>query len=333
MAGYASPEAAILRVATINIDNIKSNLCYVHELLKNSNILLVQEHWLHRFEVNLLQDLLPSYKSHVKCFDDDQLLPPLHRTVGRAGVMFLWHPRLNEAITLLPDGSTRVIALQIRGKRESLTLVNTYMPANGSRDKECTFEEVLDEVSELFEKFSPTTSVIWGGDLNGSLVRNSSRNDKLLTRFCMEQGLACPPNTPDLPTYHHFVDNINSKIDMFLMGDGSHHQQSSVQIKAREPTNVGPHDPVIINLKFGIIDSEAAKKDTYCVAHPKVNWSKVNLEMYKELTQMRLDLLGRHGFDTIHPEVLVDCVTVVLGCRQPHQSTADNPHQITNKLL
>ena len=87
MDGQATSETTLLRVGTFNVDNLKSNACYVLELLEKCDVLLLQEHWLHRYEVNLIESLLPNYNYEVKCFDDDSLLPPLHGTTGRAGVM------------------------------------------------------------------------------------------------------------------------------------------------------------------------------------------------------------------------------------------------------
>jgi hypothetical protein len=180
--------------------------------------------------------------------------------------MFLWHPRLSPAIKPLPDGSTRLIALQVKGREETLTIVNTYMPSDRSHDKNFTYEEVLDEVSEMFLKFSAVSNVIWGGDLNASFARDNSRNDKLLIKFCEEQGLTYPPGTPDHPTYHHFVGGITSKIDMFIMAHSNHHQKSNVRVRTREATNTGPHDPVVIDLRFDVGDlkTEVKKRHSQC---------------------------------------------------------------------
>jgi hypothetical protein len=48
------------------------------------------------------------------------------------------------------------------------------------------------------------------------------------------------------------------------------------------------------------------------VVLPRVNWARVNLEMYEHLTSLRLESLGKNGFNDIHPEVLVTCVNKIL---------------------
>ena len=70
---------------------------------------------------------------------------------------------------------------------------------------------------------------------------------------------------------------------------------------------MGPHDPVIMHFK--LIES-GSKQETYPAALPKVNWTKVDLDTYKNLTHIRLSALGKNGFKNLHPEVLylVSCV-------------------------
>jgi len=297
-------------VATLNADGLKSNIIYITELLTKCDILLLQEHWLHNYEKALLKELLPDHNYHIKCYDDNSLDPPLHRTKGHAGVMTIWHPDLNHAITQLPDGSTRMVVLQLRGKEEILTIINTYMPADGSRDKDLLYEDVLDEVYTVLEKYASTT-LIWGGDLNGSLSRDRSRNDKLLKTFCIDQGLNCPPGMMNIPTYHHFAGNVKSSIDMFLFNDNTRHQNSDFKIEAREASNVGPHDPVIVKLDF-IPTQQKAEKAAGNAVTPRVNWAKVDMTLYKELTESKLTTLGRDGFEKLDPEVLVSSINNIL---------------------
>ena len=65
------------------------------------------------------------------------------------GVMTIWYPSLNHVVKPLPDGSSRLVVIQVRGEKETLTLINTYMPAAGSRDNEASYTDILDEVNEI----------------------------------------------------------------------------------------------------------------------------------------------------------------------------------------
>ena len=309
MEGSASHETSKLRLATFNADGLKSNIIYVTELLTKCDVLLLQEHWLHRYEEAMLEKLLPNFNYHIKCYDDDSLVPPLHGSKGRAGVMVIWHPNLNHVIRPLPDGSTRMIVLQINGS-EVFTIINTYMPADGSRDKDLLYEDVLDEVHTVFDKYSATT-VIWGGDINGSLSRRSSHNDRLLQHFCNEQELICPSGTPNMPTYHHFSGNAKSTIDMFLVKSNSVYRDANLSVRAREATNIGPHDPVIMDMDL-VLTTHQKKPDSGSRCHQKINWNKVDMVLYKELTGDRLTDLKNYGFEKLPPEVLVSSINDIL---------------------
>jgi hypothetical protein len=86
---------------------------------------------------------------------------------------------------------------------------------------------------------------------------------------------------------------------------------SKVTVDGRSPLNTGPHDPVTINLAFGVVE------DSQPIARmekmkDKVNWKKVNLERYCELTDQRISALGCQGFENIHPNILVSRLNEIL---------------------
>ena len=64
---------------TFNIDNIKANYTYVNELMETCDLLCVQEHWLYSFEKSLMSELIPDVKLVIKCFDENDPIPPSHR--------------------------------------------------------------------------------------------------------------------------------------------------------------------------------------------------------------------------------------------------------------
>ena len=73
---------------------------------------------------------------------------------------------------------------------------------------------------------------------------------------------------------------------------------------------MGPHDPVIMDLHFKLIES-GSKQETYPAALPNVNWTKVDLNTYQNLTHLKLSALGKNGFKNVHAEVLVSCVNTI----------------------
>jgi exonuclease III len=152
-----------ISIASLNIDNIKSNTEYLQKLLEQHPIVCIQEHWLFNFEKDLIGKMLPNCRYAIKCSDDNDPISQMYKPKGMAGVAIIWREDYAHAITTLQDGGTRVLAIQASTNHGIITIINTYLPANGSHDKEANYLGSLDEVNEITEKYSNTT-VIWLGD-------------------------------------------------------------------------------------------------------------------------------------------------------------------------
>ncbi len=75
--GHKSKE----KEATRQLQETKK-LAAIDILLNKTDILCLQEHWLHRFEENRLNRIAEDYKKGytLKCFDDNDPLPPTQRS-------------------------------------------------------------------------------------------------------------------------------------------------------------------------------------------------------------------------------------------------------------
>ena len=175
------PRPTDCRIITINIEGITSNAAYIHELLQNNPlaIICIQEHWAFNYQKKMIQDLLPNHCWTIKCVDDEEPISPLYRPSGYGGVACIWSHELDGSIEVLPDGSDRVVALQIKHNKGSLILINSYMPTAGTHTN-ATYEGVTDEIYEILQKHYPQQDVIWLGDLNADPLRASSSNELVL---------------------------------------------------------------------------------------------------------------------------------------------------------
>ena len=167
----------------------------------------------------------------------------------------------------MPDGSKRVLMIKIKASQQDVTLINTYMPAEGTLDKTTSYEEVLDEVHEIIQN-SQNTKIIWIGDMNASLIRNrKSSNDKAFEHFCTEAYLTPSPLMPSLPTYHHFAHSSTSQIDLLVTPTNQTDLISKMEIDARNPENASSHDAVIATIEIGLSHREQEptfRKRCYC---------------------------------------------------------------------
>ena len=83
-------------------------------------------------------------------------------------------------------------------------LVNVYLPARGLAENEILFEECLCELHEIFIKYSPTHTFVFGGDFNASLHRGDHlRRDVVFKEFVIEHGLQPDACYPTHDTFFH----------------------------------------------------------------------------------------------------------------------------------
>jgi exonuclease III len=298
-----------LRIVSINIDNIKSNTEYLQKLLEQHPIVCVQEHWLYNFEKGLIENLIPDCRYAIKCSDDYDHIPHMHKPKGVAGVATIWRADVDHAITELGDGGTRVLAIQASTTQGTITLINTYLPANGSHDSEADYPGTLDEVNEISEKYSNTT-VIWAGDLNGSFRRKKpSKNDKLLRTFCTQRSFSSKLATTSEMTYHHFAGGSESQIDHIMSLTNQHNVINKVQVDSLNPANTSPHDAVIATLNTSITRKPKQTKKNTAPIPRKPNWIKADLLKYAQLTDKRLaSLISTGGLDLPNGPLLVGYV-------------------------
>jgi hypothetical protein len=234
-----------------------------------------------------LNDLFPHHVILAKSTDDDDPQTPKQRRRGHAGTAILWKIELDPLITPINEGSHRIIALEIED-HSPILLLNTYMPTLGAADAD--YQESLDEVFAITQKYD-THTMIWTGDINASTTRmKNNTNDLLFQKFCTELGLAVSDNMPDCPTFHHFNGRSSSRIDLFIT-KLREDPISSIEVRSRDPTNTGPHDPVIASIKVSAQVQEV-RPTTEEASRPKIRWSKVDIPLYETATDMKLNALA-----------------------------------------
>ena len=296
-------------MGTLNVENLKTNIEYVHHLLEVVDILCLQEHWMFRFEEPLLKNLLQGYSYHAKCSDDDDPISPLMKPKGEAGVITIWKPSLDPYISTMPDGSSRCVVIKVSTQHKATFVLNTYMPTAGADEK---YRAMLDEMYELNQALSPDGNIIWAGDLNGSFSRQvPSSNDRLLQKFCKEIKFTSS-NDPQ-PTYYHFVGNITSRIDHILTHTSTDHIIGKQHVITRHPLNLSSHDPVIAHLTVPISteDTHNSSEDA-TEARSKPNWKKVDVEAYKEVTNQRFKVFIEQDGLSLPTDSIVERINDIL---------------------
>ena len=324
-----------LNLATINIESLRTNLAYLHHLLGNSHIVCIQEHWLFDYETPTLAEILPGYNFQVKCVDSGNPISPAGRPKGAAGVMTIWRHEIDNLVTPLPDGSNRLLATQIGDdKQHAIIIINTYMPTDGSKD---SYNSILDEVFEVFEKYGNQAEIVWLGDMNASLERTRpSTNDLKFRKFIKEENLKSLTPTGQ-STYYHFWGNITSTIDHIIVRKNNGPEYQPSWIECRHPINMSSHDPVMTTLRIHWRNLNPAITCNYRgdpeTARRKPNWRKVDVEKYKELTKMKFEAFIAHNGLDLPPEVVVDRLYDILldSCEEASPTAKNLNHRRNNK--
>lgn len=97
-----------MRVGCLNVRGFKSNCDYCALLLKSLDILAISEHWLHNFDLKILQKAYPDFNAYATCHreEEDNLICAPRYIHGNGGVAILWRKTLQANVHKLIDIST-----------------------------------------------------------------------------------------------------------------------------------------------------------------------------------------------------------------------------------
>jgi hypothetical protein len=117
-----------ITIGSLNIQNIRGNTIFTQSVMKETEILFIQEHWLFRFEEKKFTTLIPNTDHYVRFIDEDSPINHSEHIRGYDGVAILWHPNLTPCIRPLPDGTNHIIAIELEAEPTPLCMINAYMP-------------------------------------------------------------------------------------------------------------------------------------------------------------------------------------------------------------
>ena len=177
-----------INIASLNAKNVKTNINFIKYLSESVHVIFLQETWLYRFQVNVVTAIFENTEFSCGCVDDDAPLAPSLHMREYGGTCILWHCSLNPMIRKLPETNSRIKAVELKCQTVLLCLVNVYLPARGTSANEMLLAECLDELHEIFVKYSLSHTLVVGGDFNASSHRGEGiRRDVLFLKFVHER--------------------------------------------------------------------------------------------------------------------------------------------------
>ena len=133
----------IFSIATYNCKGFKfRNFNYISKLFDKIDILMLQEHWLHDFEFDTFNKILPHSKYVAKTSMNNNTI-----NMGRpySGVAIIWKNSLTLKIEEVLTVSDRLCAIRLIDGNNDIVLINVYMPCNINEYN----EEFIDIIFEI----------------------------------------------------------------------------------------------------------------------------------------------------------------------------------------
>ena len=79
---------------------------------------------------------------------------------GYGGIAILWTDNIDHFVLPLTDGSERIQCIELSLPERKLIIVSVYLPTMGGRDSLMEFQECVDQISEIIEKYYNTHDIL-----------------------------------------------------------------------------------------------------------------------------------------------------------------------------
>ena len=159
------------------------------KLVKTEDIILIQEHWLLKGQLNLLNELNVNLIASGKSVDLYDPIPPIQIPRGYGGVAILWNKRIDHLVNDIEFGNERIECIEFNTKQK-LLIVCVYMPCNGGKDRYHAFADCIDQLNELILRFQNTHDTTIGGDfIEKAILNNGSKRSQTFHTFLKENEL------------------------------------------------------------------------------------------------------------------------------------------------
>ena len=256
----------------------------LQSLMKSSDIIAVQEHWLFNYEQRILNNIDPLFTSYARSVDDLQPISPFQKPRGYGGTAFLWKKDIDGLVKELPDGNERIICLEVTTTSDKFCLICAYMPCRGrGTNSEADFHETLDTLHEIYTKYHDSYTIVLMGDLNGSITKvNPNARDVSLTNFCIDHNINV--DVPRKDTFFHVNGKDSNQSDYILFRrDATLKYTNYITLGYNSfPTNVSDHVPVQVCMDVRLkVKRSKPKVSAY---QQRINWSKIDTVNYNNIT-------------------------------------------------
>ena len=179
-----------------------SSLVEVSHLCEQFDIILLQETWLYKHDLQVVLDISKDhYGKAISSIDSDNTV-----IKGRpfGGLAILWSKRLASACKIIEYDSNRFLGIEIIDEGRSFLLINVYLPFE-SVDNAEDFTYSLSYLDTIFSEFDSPYGYACG-DFNAN-IKQHSKFGKEIIDFCKANQYVIADNIIlDSNTFTHFSE-------------------------------------------------------------------------------------------------------------------------------
>ena len=280
---------------------MRTNHATVTSHLHNSDILLLQEHWLLAYEKDEIYANLKEWEASVRSVDDNDLELSVLRHQGFGGTATMWKQHLNPYIKTTDEGNERILPVFLETRDQHFCIINCYLPSGNSREALDKFSTDLSILHSLLVKYASSHEMVITGDLNLDILNRNGPKEKQFRQLMADHQLK-PANTSqkDKFTFNHKSFHANSHLDYFIVPTRWHN--FTIGILDDIPHNTSAHHPVTLEIRT---DNPKAEKSSKITTKKKVKWDKGDPQAYqKELGR----IIHKQDFQNISIEGAVEAL-------------------------
>ena len=275
---------------------------------------MLQEHWLFECQINNIGEINDSIHFAGKGVDKHNPIEPTQMPRGYGGVAILWTDNIDHLVRPLTDGSERIQCIELSLPERKLIVVSVYLPTTGGRDSLMEFQECVDQISEITEKYCQTHDILLGGDLNEDLDKNDpTKRTKYLQNLITDYNLHY---TSTGKTFTNSSGVDCSEIDYFLYRTTKYEVVQEKTILYLNDS-VSDHYPIQIKLNC-VLHGDRVEKVKIKPNASKINWRKVDKDGYQNLVESEIyKLSSNKNYESNHvDENITNLVSIMKGAAE-----------------
>ncbi|CAG2193477.1 unnamed protein product [Mytilus edulis] len=233
-----------LNILSFNCKNLKTSGNFIRKMEKEIDIFLIQEHWLFHCELNMLSEIHDNIAGSGKAVDSDDPISASFMPRGFGGVAILWNKAIDKYIKPITDGSTRIQCVELLTSKPTV-IMSVYLPTKSTTDSKIIFDDCIDQLYEIVQKYKETHDIVIGGDFNEDIVKetNNSKRKIALLEFMKECKLTTNHKGPT------FINTSGADIsEIYYFLHSNIELQPSKKI-TDHPVNVSDHHPILLQMQ------------------------------------------------------------------------------------